>query len=79
MLLRALIDRDGEVVGVSADFDETPQAYDPPHRPGDRISTLRIPDPAGDVPLLELHRRLSYDRTTGQLRLASCQEAVCAS
>jgi hypothetical protein len=69
MLLRALIDRDGEVVGVSAEIDEdgVEVREEQPHRPGDRISTLRI---TGELPLLELHRRLSYDRKTGELHLA---------
>lgn len=69
MLLRALIDREGEVVGVCADADDAPQKDAQPHRPGDRISTLRI---TGEIPLLELHRRLKFDRTTGQLHLTSC-------
>ena len=98
MLLRALIDRDGEVVGVSADLDDSADSFDlavhtdsaestdspaahaeaRPHRPGDRISTLRIPDPTGGLPLLELHRRLSYDRKTGELHLADRPEPVGA-
>ncbi|WP_163509481.1 hypothetical protein [Fodinicola acaciae] len=69
MLLRALIDRHGEVVGVCADADDTPRTTERPHRPGDRISTLRIAD---EIPLLELHRRLKFDRTTGQLHLTNC-------
>jgi hypothetical protein len=69
MLLRALIDREGEVVGVCADADDAPRTDAQPNRPGDRISTLRI---TGEIPLLELHRRLKYDRTTGQLHLTSC-------
>jgi hypothetical protein len=65
-LLQALVDRTGEIVGVSI----LPPDARPVRHTKARVATLEIPDSAGKIPLLELHRRLSYDRASGQLLLA---------